>query len=198
MGRLWGCRLGHDAPLGCPGGGAPARRLAGQGGGVWHPLPACGLPSWVGFACQAGVGPRGGRVCRACAPAGSEREPWECARVHAWAFHSGPHPPPVHGGGRSRHLRSWLLGERGPLFLPLGPWLLTPSPQGRASSAGLMLPGDPACGVRGAGPTGTGLSGCHLCLRDPGSCLRPLMRAGLRNGRKSLSHRICLPASSNQ
>lgn len=194
-------------PWGCPGGQAPARGLAGQEGGVWcplarrsswahrHPRPACTLLSWAGFACQAGVGLRGGRVYRARAHAGRRaRVLGVCMRVPSCAFQSGPHTTHVRGGGCSRGLRSWLFGVRGPPLSAFGALAVHPLPTGpgwvpcsrrsqhcRAGSAGLMLLGDPACGVRGR-PPGTGLSGCHLCLRDPGSCLRPLMRAGLRNG----------------
>ena len=50
----------------------------------------------------------------------------------------------------------------------------------------------------GVGPPQAGLSGCHLRLRDPGSCLHPRMRAGLRNGRKWPTHSICSPMFLNQ
>lgn len=164
--------------------------------------------SELGWFCMPGrCGPAWGHVYGACAHTGRQmRAPGVCMCAHACAFHSGPHMPPVHGSGCSRGLRSWVFGVRGPPLSAFGALAVHPLPTGPgrvpcsrrsqrcwACSAGLTLLETPR-----VGPPQSGLSGCQLRLRDPGSCLHPRMRAGLRNGRKSPTHSICSPVFLNQ
>lgn len=145
-----------------------------QGRGEGCSAPWRGRSSWarlrspeLGWFCMPGrSGPAWGRVYGACAHTGRQtRAPGVCVCVHACAFHSGPHMPPVHSSGCSRALRSRVFGERGPPLSAFGALAVHPLPTGPgrvpcsrrswccwACSAGLTLLGDTTCGVGWAPP----------------------------------------------